>query len=541
MPNGAGSGPVKRACDACHRRKVKCVGNGVLPCKNCSAANLSCTFNAVPQKKGPKGSRAKIISALRETRGHGSVLDMAQLSPSGMSRPSMLTDELMWSCIEYFFVNLYPTQPILIRQDMVTAVAEMESNVEAYCLVLSVCAYMLIQPNMTFTADGTKKSPQADANFGNSLLQDVLRVRKNYNYVENCTIWSILTSFFIFASHFCLNKHNTAWFHMREATTLTHMMGLADEGHYALLEEQESIRQRRLYWLLFLTERAYALQQHRPLTLPATIEMPTVEEGSEEAVELSGFISLVRLFKPFDETFVGVWNKAKTGCTTQWLAQLQQQLSDALPAYLRSTENQAVDLRCTQQWLRTMVWQLSISLGFLSSAAAENSLSFNFPLEVSGDLVAAASQFSQQAMEVHGIGLVQKLFDVACTLTDVLTFVPYEQNTFEYGPRDYLAQLVNLISTLRGGQERYMPLLMSKIGESLTNFPTPGFGIPAVPSSLSGIYDDASASTDACDVPYNDTIPPHIHPIDPGVRRGVQARARSRLDGWIWKISRRTF
>ncbi|KFX95023.1 hypothetical protein V490_04041, partial [Pseudogymnoascus sp. VKM F-3557] len=55
---------VKRACDACHRRKVKC--DGLSPCRNCSSAQLACTYNAIPQKKGPKGSRAKVISELRE-------------------------------------------------------------------------------------------------------------------------------------------------------------------------------------------------------------------------------------------------------------------------------------------------------------------------------------------------------------------------------------------------------------------------------------------------------------------------------------------
>ncbi|CCC13727.1 unnamed protein product [Sordaria macrospora k-hell] len=57
---------VKRACDACHRRKVKC--DGINPCRNCHASQLTCTYNAIPQKKGPKGSRAKVISELRETQ-----------------------------------------------------------------------------------------------------------------------------------------------------------------------------------------------------------------------------------------------------------------------------------------------------------------------------------------------------------------------------------------------------------------------------------------------------------------------------------------
>ena len=156
--------------------------------------------------------------------------------------------------------------------------------------------------------------------------------------------------------------------------------------------------------------RAYALQRHRPLTLHATINLPALNDDPAETAELNGFIHLVNLFKPFDDTFVGLWNKARVGCSTEWLARLQNQLSDALPAYLHCTESQAVDLRTSQQWLRTMVWQLSISHGYLSSAAAESAMSFKYPIEISRDLIAQSSGFSQGSMEVHGIGLVSDTY-----------------------------------------------------------------------------------------------------------------------------------
>jgi hypothetical protein len=152
--------------------------------------------------------------------------------------------------------------------------------------------------------------------------------------------------------------------------------------------------------------RAYALRKHRPLTLHATIRLPTVDEDPNENVHISGFVHLVNLYKPFDDTFIGLWNKVRSGCLPSWLTQLQTQLTDALPSYLESTEVQAVDLHTSQQWLKTMVWQLGISHGFVSSMASYNTMSFNYPIEISRDLLAMSSQFSQQAMEVHGVGLV---------------------------------------------------------------------------------------------------------------------------------------
>lgn len=514
MPETSSSGataptstPVKRACDACHRRKVKCIGDGTRPCKNCTSAGLTCTYNAIPQKKGPKGSRAKVISELRETQRqsqlakqrHGMEFESPPHSPAHLKKAGLLSMDMITHCVDYFFAHLYPTQPILHRQKVGETIGQMENNVEAYCLAVSLCAYMMIQPNMSMPAeafDGLDVPPQSSLQHGHLLLQEALRVRRAYNYVENPSIWSVITSFFFFGSYFCLDRHNTAWFHLREATTLAQIMGMHEEANYQLNDIVESSRRRRLYWLLFVTERAYALQQHRPLTLHATINLPTLDEDPAETVELNGFIHLVNLFRPFDDTFVGLWNKARVGCTTEWLARLQQQLSDALPQYLQCTESQAVDLRCSQQWLRTMVWQLSISHGFLSSAASDNAMSFRFPIEVSRDLVHSASQFSQGAMEVHGIGLIEKLFDVACTLTDVMSVIPGEQYTFEFGPRDYLNQLMTLISNLRGGHQRYLPLLMQKINDSVAN--TPGYTIPAIPPSIRSeveeVYDGSHSS-----------------------------------------------
>lgn len=492
---------VKRACDCCHRRKVKCIGDQ--PCKNCVAAQLKCTYLAIPQKKGPKGSRAKVISQLREKQEQQKVSSRladgdALTSPERIYDASLLPNELISICVDYFFSNLYPTQPILHRRQIADAMAQIEDNPDAFCLLASLCGYMLIQPNLKISARSlsTHIAPS-----GHTLIQETLRVRRHLNYIEAPTVWSVITSFFLFGSYFCLDKHNTAWFFLREATTLAQIIGMHEEANYRSADWVLDTRKRRLYWLLFVTERAYALQQHRPLTLHPTINPPTLNEDTSEELELSGFIHLVNLFRPFDDTFVGLWNRARAGCTTEFLAQLQHQLSLALPLQLHSTESQAVDLRCSQQWLRTMVWQLSISQGLLSSTTADKAMSFQFPIDVSRDLVSATSHFSQNAMEVHGIGLIEKLFDVACTLTDVMACVPIEQHTFEYRPSDYLNQLLSLISTLRGGKERYLPLLMTKIGDTIPTAPDYGYQISA-PLSLSRVEElqdsqDAPSTSDA--------------------------------------------
>ena len=136
----------------------------------------------------------------------------------------------------------------------------------------------------------------------------------------------------------------------------------------------------------------------------ATIELPKIED--DPTLSVAGFIYLVQLYHPFDDNFIGLWNKSRSDCSAIWLARLQQQLTQALPVYLDVAESQAVDLRTAQQWLRTMVWQLSITNGYLSSTSSDSSMTFGYPIEIARDLVTVIKKFSKQSMEVHGVGLV---------------------------------------------------------------------------------------------------------------------------------------
>lgn len=51
--------------------------------------------------------------------------------------------------------------------------------------------------------------------------------------------------------------------------------------------------------------------------------------------------------------------------------------------------------------------------------------------------------------------------------------IPFSPDTFALGPRDYVARFLTLFSALRGGQTRYLPLLLAKVSEVLPNLPLP--------------------------------------------------------------------
>ena len=92
------------------------------------------------------------------------------------------------------------------------------------------------------------------------------------------------------------------------------------------------------------------------------------------------------------------------------------------------------------------------------------------------------------------------MFDVACTLVDVMTCVQPAQRGFEVGPREYLTDFINIMSRLRGGQDRYLPMLIEKANESLPQIQS--LTMPqSLPSSAPGFvseafdFDESQAST----------------------------------------------
>jgi hypothetical protein len=134
----------------------------------------------------------------------------------------------------------------------------MDTSIEAYCKVVTLCAYVLFQPNMVLPPNGRPNAEfgqNSSATLGHMFLEEAIRVRKGYEFSESPSILTVYTSFFIFSSYFCLDRQNTAWVYLRQAMTLAHIMGMHEEDTYKSDDFIDNSRKRRLFWLLFMTER----------------------------------------------------------------------------------------------------------------------------------------------------------------------------------------------------------------------------------------------------------------------------------------------
>lgn len=84
------------------------------------------------------------------------------------------------------------------------------------------------------------------------------------------------------------------------------------------------------------------------------------------------------------------------------------------------TAVQKADLLITQQWLRLIVWQSSFRQGLLSWGAPHESMHFAFPLAVARRTASVLASLPPSAVEVHGMGIFEKIFEIGTWCINVL-------------------------------------------------------------------------------------------------------------------------
>ncbi|KAF4160359.1 hypothetical protein CNMCM8927_004817 [Aspergillus lentulus] len=444
---------------------------------------------AVMVKKGRQGQSANVLSELRTQNAQDHEPSNPKIASPTVATPlvnptsgrcrfvrkeNVLPRELIRDCSEYFFARMQGTVPILQAETFRRYVEQMDHRIHAYCLVVSFCAFVMMQTGYSSSqAAGSRWTQSMDT--GRELLDEATEARRHLDPLTVPVRQSITIAFLLYGCHIALGNQRHAYYFLREATTL-YTAGMLDTQAGALDGDEDNSSSGKLFWLLLISERAHAIRRHRPVTLQVTANSPTLEDHSPEDTSTIGFRCLADLYRPFDESFLGLWNGTHATCSRESLILLDKHICDAVPPDLELPDISMADLRVSQQWLRTMIWQLSTTAGFLSSKASHPCMEFRYPLQIARDLSLATWKLSPQSMETHGIGLIEKIFEVACTLTDVmacLSTAGLRSPGFNLGPQDYLKHFFSLVHTLPGGRQRFLPLLLTKVGQTLPSMLQP--------------------------------------------------------------------
>lgn len=280
--------------------------------------------------------------------------------PSRWEPSPVLTLNLAKEYVEAFFEQKYPITPILQRDSFYESLPEFRNSPSMYALVSALCASLFNQVELSETASGISKSVLSTDFF----IAEAKHAReKAGDYIEKPTLSDVHTSFFIFAGLFDIDRHNSAWFYLREAITLMETLKLLEEQTYLKMDPQTALFCRRTFWLLFVTERTYALQSNRQWAMSPTIDLPTTSPDDPDDKIICGFLDLVRLFQNLESNFISKWNWSYRNpvlrtsldlsdparrASAANLAALQSALGNSLPLIGERTDAQKADLLTTK-------------------------------------------------------------------------------------------------------------------------------------------------------------------------------------------------
>ncbi|KAI8937324.1 hypothetical protein NX059_006531 [Plenodomus lindquistii] len=449
--------PVAKACDACRRRKIKC--NGAQPCSGCLSSRLTCAFKSPRGLGGNRGARATVLNELRAKQENSEALSSPQ-NPSSTDGEVSVADATtpisgptITACIDMYLDRIHQVVPLLSETVLTTEASQMGVSRVSRQLILAFCAYVVTFGKLS--DDDRPISPLfTDPETKKLTLETALR-SQDLGRVTRPTPHSVYISFFLYGAYAGQGDYRQAWFYLREATTLYMMLKAENHPWY------DESAQRSIFWVLVISERSHAVRRNRPITLQITPASPQLASFGQ------GLLGLASLFRPLDEIFFALWNGSTQDCSKDWLLRLEHDVRTAVPAVLHVSNGEIANIRVTQFWLRIKLWELFPRFGFLSTESVYECLTFRYPIVVARDLTVLTMKLPISSLQLHGVGMTEKVFDIACALADVLPFLSSPTSQLELSPLDYLTQTILLVTKLPGGSDKFVPLLIAKVRELL--------------------------------------------------------------------------
>ncbi|KAL2834620.1 hypothetical protein BJY01DRAFT_259489 [Aspergillus pseudoustus] len=437
----------KRACDTCISRKVRC--SGFSPCDTCRDASklVICTYSRPARKRGPKARRfarqgqVVDISSPDRPQSHGRLYSLPTKSKVA---PDCISKSVLAVIVRRYQQSSYGVWPVINADALLQEIKSGEPEdfdpqaAIFYCLVTSLCAATMAQLHLAPISDGNSLVDSM------VLAQTCQRIRDNSNCDRgNPGINSILTSFFLHVYHAKLNQRTSAMICIQDAIAGARILRLDKPSLQSLsLSENKLIVNKDLIFpLLWVTERGYAL--HLNIS-PSYTSVPSVMElasGPTVDPQARGVLHLVRLFVAFDH--ISLHRRSHTSvASASYLVDTENELASDRLSMGGQISARTADCHITREWMRTILWQEALALGFLSSTSYMALTSFGFPGQIGRDLLVSLQYFTAADLLPLGRDQLFKCFEIASTLADTILLTPTTSHLgCEFGPQDFLHAL----------------------------------------------------------------------------------------------------
>ncbi|KAI4729143.1 alpha-glucosidase [Aureobasidium sp. EXF-10728] len=389
--------------------------------------------------------------------------DISITSPSTWSDAP---DHGDWREIEHgvglFFDKMYAVYPVMDKNHLRSLLDTPPQKLQRSELRLlwSICALTLMAVDAWPTMELEKRTTAA-----RQYIKRCLEDRISSSYIEHATVEDVLASLFIAVTYFDLKCRKNAWFYVREAITLAQAADMHTVENDLRLQPAERLRRQRIYALLFISERGACIHDTFSISILSSPTLPCERLPEEDPSVSIGLSMLFHLFSLLDSNFFRARNDLTsvqgTGKEYIELATLQEQLHQVLDL-TNVSETQRADVLVTQQWLRLMVWQTALRLGLISSAAMNPSYTYAYPIHIASSLCEALKTLSSAAIEVHGLGIFEKQFEIAYSLLDALTL---SDGTQSQDHHETLRSLLESLSASPKSRDVYVRILQKKMGQ----------------------------------------------------------------------------
>ncbi|CAJ0545142.1 Ff.00g086150.m01.CDS01 [Fusarium sp. VM40] len=508
-----------QVCDNCRFRKVKC--DRGLPCKNCHLGDLRCQYRHSIRRKGPKQGQGRRQTQLRQGLGTLDTCQFQILTPDvppaarqssscedavpaqpqpqhvPQSRPAQQPSNLsdarlplnpdiakpshgsvldagdlckrmsfsLVAHIQLFQRFLYPIMPV-VDDDILSDASRLdELPPSRYALILAICAATRMQLRLDKGTDNYENELNSEIPNEPHLTGDILvnlaeTSLRQYSVIDDPNLDSILVSFFLFASYGNLNDPRHAWFYLNQSITLAQSLDLTRESGYYGLPDDEREKRRRVFWLLFVTERTFALQHRRSVMLRSTVNKPQIVDSNCPVV-MHDFINHIRLFESLPYSLYEWQPEGDDGRFED--LKLVHGINDKLCSVQPDQsiiESQRFDTLITQQWLRISMWRIAFGQNPSSASGFGILLPPALPMDAGKIIMSALSSVGTKSKDCHGIGMEQKLFDVGVSLADTAQLPGWSSSSIDNSPRDLLSVVIHALSTVRGAQSHLLPNLL---------------------------------------------------------------------------------
>ncbi|KAK3344235.1 hypothetical protein B0T25DRAFT_321578 [Lasiosphaeria hispida] len=455
-------------CDGCRKRRVKC--DYQPRCRPCVEREIVCKREHVPGKRGPKRGRGRVIDELkaeapkevaRPTRCSSDEREMgasdevqSATTPStssfvsdrrhapdlsGPSTPEQYRPttrsyrDLIPQCVKLYYEHIYPIMPMLYMPDIWRMLKRSELRPAEqnllYALSALTCFHM---SGKSIQVEG----PDSWERAGRYFLDEAESSRANYDRIKEVSLYVIISSFWMSTSSFEIKDDEKSSYYMTEALHFARQMRLQDDASYEGLSPHATLSRQRVFWQLFVTERSLAMFRKQDIILRKTPKIPAEGHPYESPEIHAGFLQLISAYAPLDESFVTAWNYGSDPrVTIDTYLNLQNTLAKP-PAFMSHPDSaeqssavqqysptsiQKADLLITQQWLSLIVWRNSQKQHLVHPHHRYKCMQTAFPLAIAHRTARVLQSLPPEAVEVHGMGIFEKIYEIASSFVEVLS------------------------------------------------------------------------------------------------------------------------